>query len=169
MIKILHYSLELPPLNTGGSTQQSENIMIRQVTNGNEVSLLCPGNSLIDGQLKIINNKTFKNIKVYEIENPISVMILSEIHNPKVSLKHMGFNIYTSFLKDIKVKIIHIHTLVNLDEEFISAARKLDIKIIFTTHDYLGICPHSKLSNSGDKICMDCGNGEKCVVCNHEL
>ena len=169
MIKILHYSLELPPLNTGGSTEQSKNIMIRQITNGNEVSLLCPGNSLIDEQLKIINNKSFKNIKVYEIENPISVMILSETHNPKVSLKHMGFNIYANFLKDIEVKIIHIHTLVNLDEEFIFAARKLDIKIIFTSHDYLGICPYSKLSNSGAKICTDYGNGEKCVVCNHEL
>lgn len=166
MIKILHYSPGLPHLNTGGSTEQSKNIMISQVTNGNDVSLLYPGHSSIDGELKIKNNKSFMDIKVYEIENPICVTILSETHSSKVSYKQMALNIYTNFLKEIDVKIIHIHTLVNLDEELISAASKLDIKIIFTSHDYLGICPYVNSSGLGVKTCTDYGNGEKCVICN---
>jgi len=166
VIKILHYALELPPLNTAGRVKQPQNIMIRQVTNGNEVSLLYPGPISIDNELKIKKNKSFNNIKVYEIDNPISATLLRREHNSKVSLKYMGFNIYTDFLKFIEVNIIHIHTLVNLDEEFLSAADKLGIKIIFTSHDYLGICKNAKPSDLGVKPCKDCGNGEKCVVCN---
>nr|WP_253201587.1 hypothetical protein [Clostridium sp. DSM 17811] len=78
----------------------------------------------------------------------------------------MGFNIYTDFLKAIEVNIIHIHTVVNLDEEFISAANKMDIKIVFTAHDYFGTCPKVKSIGSGVKTCTDHGNGEKCVICN---
>ncbi|MBX4258646.1 hypothetical protein KTC96_18440 [Clostridium estertheticum] len=166
MIKILHYALGLPPVNTGGLAKQPENIMVRQVANGNEVSLVYPGNISIDRELKIQKNKSFNNIKVYEINNPISATLLSGEHDPKVSLKHMGFNIYTDFLKTIEVNIIHIHTLVNLDEEFITAANKMDIKIIFTAHDYFEICPKVKTIGSGVKTCTECGNGEKCVICN---
>lgn len=165
MIKILHYALGLPPVNTGGLAKQPENIMVRQVANGNEVSLVYPGNTSIDRELEIKNNKSFNNIKVYEINNPISATLLSGEHDPKVSLRHIGFNIYTDFLKTIEVNIIHIHTLVNLDEEFISAANKMDIKIVFTAHDYLEICPKVKSTGSGE-TCTDNCNGEKCVICN---
>ena len=169
MIKILHYALDVPPLNTGGVTKKPKNIMLCQVTNGNEVSLLYPGHISTDRELKIKKSKSFSNIKVYEIVNPIATTLLSEGHNPKVSLKHMGINIYTNFLRTIAVNIIHIHTLVNLDEEFILAAHKLNIKIIFTSHDYMGICPNVNPINSGVKSCTDYGNGEKCVICNREL
>ncbi|MBU3155542.1 hypothetical protein LL037_01080 [Clostridium estertheticum] len=165
MIKILHYALGLPPVNTGGLAKQPENIMVRQVANGNEVSLVYPGKISIDRGLKIKKNKSFNNIKVYQINNPISATLLSGEHNPKVSLRHMGFNIYIDFLKTIEVNIIHIHTLVNLDEEFISAANKMDIKIVFTAHDYLGICPKVK-SIGSEETCTDHCNGEKCVICN---
>ncbi|MBU3159409.1 hypothetical protein KPL37_06530 [Clostridium frigoris] len=166
MIKILHYALGLPPLNTEGLAKQPDDIMIRQVANGNEVSLVYLGNISADRKLKIKKNKSFNNIKVYEINNPISATLLNGEYDPKISLKHMGFNIYSDFLKAIKVNIIHIHTLVNLDEEFISAANKIGIKIIFTSHDYLGICSKVKFINSGVETCTDYGNGEKCVVCN---
>jgi hypothetical protein len=61
VIKILHYALDGPPLNTGGETKQPKNIMICQVTNGNEVSLLYPGHISKDGELKIKKNKSFNN------------------------------------------------------------------------------------------------------------
>lgn len=45
------------------------------------------------------------------------------------------------FLNTINPDIIHIHTLMGLPIEFIRAAKELKIKIIFTTHDYYGLCP----------------------------
>ncbi|MBZ9625481.1 glycosyltransferase [Clostridium sp. FP2] len=145
--------------------------MLSQVKNGNEVSLLYPGHFSLNRKLRINKDKSFvdkpfNSIKVFEILNPLSIPLLSGIPNPKVYLKNIDVNIYIDFLKDLKVEIIHIHTLMGLNKELITAAKQLNIKTIFTSHDYFGICPKVNLINLQGSICVDYDNGKNCIDCN---
>lgn len=141
-MKILHYNLGLPPYRSGGLTKYSTDLMIEQSKN-KDVYLLFPGRYTISNKLKIKKFKNFRNIKVFEILNPKPVPLMGGVENidefikPIENCKKESLN----FLNTIKPDIIHIHTLMGLPIEFIRAAKELKIKIIFTTHDYYGLCP----------------------------
>ena len=162
----MHYSLGLPPFRSGGLTKYSVDLMLSQVAKGNEVSLLYPGSFSLYRKLRLVENKDFHAIKVYEILNPTSIPLLSGIPRPGVYLKNVDVNIYIDFLTLIGVEIIHIHTLMGLNKELIEAAQKLKIKTIFTSHDYFGICPKVNLIDLRGDICMDYDNGKRCIECN---
>ena len=140
--------------------------MLNQVKNGDEVSLLYPGSFSMNTKLRLINNKPFKGISVYEVLNPISIPLLSGIPNPKSYLKNVDVNIYIKFLKNLNIEIIHIHTLMGFNKELLTAAQKLNIKTIFTTHDYFGICPKVNLIDLEGSICKNYDNGNNCIECN---
>jgi glycosyltransferase involved in cell wall biosynthesis len=44
----------------------------------------------------------------------------------------------------------------------------MKIKIIFTTHDYFGICPKVNLFDYNKNNCLNYKKGEKCVICNKD-
>jgi len=165
-MKILHYSLGLPPFRTGGLTKYSVDLMLSQIENGDDVSLLYPGSFTLNPKLRLNINKSFKGISVYEILNPISIPLLSGIPNPQVYLKEVDVNIYIKFLTRLNIEIIHIHTLMGLNKEFITAAQKLNIKTIFTSHDYFGICPKVNLIDLKGSICKNYDEGKSCIECN---
>ena len=71
---------------------------------------------------------------------------------------------FYDFLKKKNINIIHIHTLMGLPKEFISAAKNLGIKVIYTSHDYFGLCPKLGFIYNG-QICNN-DNYEKCIACN---
>ncbi|MBU3198072.1 glycosyltransferase [Clostridium estertheticum] len=140
--------------------------MLKQVAGGNNVTLLYPGHFTIDKKLRIDENKSFKGVKVYEILNPIGIPLLSGIPSPETYFKNRDINVYIDFLKESKVKILHIHTLMGLDKELVAAAKELNIKTIFTSHDYFGICPKVNLIDLQGEICEEYHNGENCITCN---
>ena len=47
--------------------------------------------------------------------------------------------------KKEKPDVIHIHTFMGLYAEFLEAAKQLQIKTVFTTHDYYAICPKGNM------------------------
>ena len=55
---------------------------------------------------------------------------------------------------------------MGIHKEFIDAANYLNIKIVFTSHDYYGICPKVNLITNDQKVCNDYKNGESCIECN---
>lgn len=57
-MKILHYSLGFPPFRTGGLTKFCTDLMVQQAREGNEVSLIWPG------EIGILNKTT--SIKIVE-------------------------------------------------------------------------------------------------------
>jgi glycosyltransferase involved in cell wall biosynthesis len=71
--------------------------------------------------------------------------------------------VYREFLEKYKPDAVHIHTLMGLHKEFLESARELGIRIVFTSHDYFGICPKVTLFQE-DKVCD--GNCEGCAECN---
>lgn len=165
-MNILHYTLGLPPYRTGGLTKYSLDIMRCQKNLGYSVSLLYPGKFTINKKLNIKKNAKEYGLSIYEIINPLPVSLLGGINNYSAFTKSVDRKIYRDFLQRLKPDIVHIHTLMGLHKEFFEVAKELKIKIIYTTHDYFGICPKVNLMDLSDKVCNDYENGMKCISCN---
>jgi glycosyltransferase involved in cell wall biosynthesis len=165
-MKILHYTLGLPPYRSGGLTKYSYDLMIEQIRQGDEVYLLYPGHFSLYGDAKIKDNKKKDNISVYELINPLPVSLLGGVSNTNAFIAKKDIIIFQEFLQKISPDIVHLHTLMGLPQEFISSAKALNIKIVYTTHDYFGICPKVNLLNDQGNICNNYNNGYGCISCN---
>ena len=169
-MKILHYSLGLPPYRSGGLTKYMLDLMEEQVSQNEEVFLLYPGKiKIFDKNVNIVKNKEYKGIKVYEIINPLPVSLLDGIKDIKAYTKKIERKIYEKFLNEIQPDVRHIHSLMGIHEEFFQIAKKMKIKIVFTSHDYFGICPRSKFCNYKNEVCQKYSNQDCSICCKNAL
>ncbi|WGX75705.1 glycosyltransferase [Paraclostridium bifermentans] len=166
-MRILHYSLGLPPYRSGGLTKYCTDLMVEQAKSNNKVFLLFPGkmNFIKKDRAKIKFYRDYKNVKVYELVNPLPVPILNGIFNPKLFTKSCDKEVLKTFLENIRIDIVHIHTLMGLYKEFLEVCNELDIKIVFTSHDYFGLCPKVNFINYQGELCEEI-NFEECSKCN---
>ncbi|WP_339995154.1 glycosyltransferase [Priestia aryabhattai] len=166
-MKILHYSLGLPPYRSGGLTKYSIDLMLEQLQQGHQVYLLYPGQINPLQKQKIKKNQAYKNIQVYELINPLPVALLGGVFRPANFMEEPKVSsLYSDFFMSLKPDVIHMHTLMGIHSEFIEHARKIGIKLIFSTHDYYGICPKVNLLDVKGEICEDFESGQKCISCN---
>ena len=161
-MKILHYSLGFPPYRSGGMTKYVIDLMEEQIKQGHHVSLLWPST------IKIINKKSYikhskgsSSIESYELINPLPVPLLNGIEEVDDYIQKCDITIYRNFLENLQPEVIHIHTLMGIHKEFFEVAKELKIKIIYTSHDYFGICPKVNLLYND----VPCNNNEECLKC----
>lgn len=163
-MRILHYSLGLPPYRTGGLTKYSIDLMLTHIEKGHDVALLWPGQiKLFNHTTQIRKRKSWKNIHNFELINPLPVSLDEGILDINAYMKSSDIYVYIDFLKKFHPDVIHIHTLMGIHKEFFQAASILKIRTVFTTHDYFGICPKVTLYHNGivcddDHRCFDCIN-----------
>ena len=147
---ILHYALGFPPYRSGGLTKYCMDIMKEQVRQGNEVGLLWPGSVRMVGHKTYIRTgKPEYGIKSYELVNPLPVPLDEGITDIKAYTAPADKKIYIDFLKKTAPQAIHVHTLMGIHREFFEAANELDIPIVFTTHDYFGLCAKVNFFTNG--------------------
>lgn len=166
-MRILHYSLGLPPYRSGGLTKYANDLMLKQNEKGDEVFLLFPGE--INKNRKYIDIKKYKRYKgidVYELKNPLPVPLRSGIREPNIFMEKCDEKKYFEFFKSLKLDIFHVHTFMGLHIEALQACRKLGVKIVYTTHDYFGLCAKVNFLNCENRVC-DSIIPDKCVVCNN--
>ncbi|MCD8155632.1 MAG: glycosyltransferase [Clostridiales bacterium] len=164
-MNILHYSLGFPPYRSGGLVKYCTDLMIVQREQGHNVSLLWPGEMIPWAKQKIKKQLDYEGVHSYEIINPLPVALDEGIQNPSIYMQKGNEEIYEQFFQDVRPDVLHIHTLMGLHREVLSAAKKSGIRTVFTTHDYYGICPKVTLFRAGhtcdeDHDCWDC------VACN---
>lgn len=165
-MRILHYSLGFPPYRTGGLTKYCTDLMLEQMEQGNEVSLLWPGEMrILAEKTEIKKRKTWNGIGSFEIINPLPVPLDEGIVDIDAYTKAVDEGIYEEFLKAQRLDVIHIHSLMGLHKEFLITAHKMGIRTVFTSHDYFGICPKVTLYHDG-AVCDDDHNCSDCVRCN---
>lgn len=165
-MRILHYSLGLPPYRSGGLTKYCTDLMTEQAKLDNEIFLLFPGKmNFIKEDVNIKFYKKENKINVYELVNPLPVPLLNGISNPIEFMKTYDKKLFLSFIKQINIDIVHIHTFMGLPIEFLEACKDLNIKMVYTTHDYFGICPKVNLIDNKGELCKDI-DVEKCLKCN---
>lgn len=166
-MRILHYSLGFPPYRSGGMTKYCLDLMLTQKEQGNRVGLLWPGEINFLKKNRVLKRKDNCGLESYEIINPLPVPMDEGVREVEYYMADGDSEICEQFLRSYKADIFHIHTLMGLHKEWITAAQKVGVKTLFTTHDYYGICPKVTLYREGsvcdcDHECMDCVN------CNNE-
>lgn len=60
---------------------------------------------------------------------------------------------------------MHLHTLMGLHKSIVEFIKGLGVKIIYTSHDFHGICPHYNLLNHTGTLCSK-SDGASCALCN---
>lgn len=163
-VKILHYLHGLPPARDGGLIKYALDLAQGEVELGNDVQLLVPGgfNRWFKGQT-VIKSKTWRQFPCHFIINPLPVTEGKRIGCIEPLLKHNDIAIFVEFLKRVSPAVIHLHSLMGIECTFLEAAQKLEMPIVFTTHDYYGLCPKVNLFGDG----QNCGKNDwyKCASC----
>jgi glycosyltransferase involved in cell wall biosynthesis len=165
-MKILHYFLGFPPAHGGGLFIYVDSLSKWQAKNGHEVILLMPGRY---GIVKKGCKVTFLGLKegrqVYEILNSLPVSIGAGIASPKEFMSPRDKKPFREFLSALRPDVFHLHSLIGLPKELTEAAKEFGIKVVFTTHDYFGLCPKVNFFSYQGEVCSDY-TWQKCPLCN---
>lgn len=160
-MKILHYTVGLGENRGGGLTKYVDDLVTCQ-SKDNSIMILYPGEyNLLSSKVSIKREKDKQGVPVYSIINPLSLPMMFGLKDKEYLTKHTPTSMWKNFLKENKVEVIHIHTMMGLYEEFIDAANGLNIPTIYTTHDYFGLCPKQTYVYHNCK----CKNWNSCVDC----
>ncbi|MDM8261393.1 glycosyltransferase [Limosilactobacillus vaginalis] len=169
-MKILIYSLGLPPFRRGGLVNYSVDLAEQLAREDNEVTFLYPGKM----PLKRSNSLSFKKRKVnyhfqcYEMINPLPVSLtFGNSTDVLPFFAKRDKSKIRSFIKKISPDVVHIHTIMGLPKEYLEILKEENIKTVFTTHDYYGLCPKMITSNPLERLkssecsydCMLCSVG----------
>lgn len=170
-MNILHYSLGFPPYRTGGMTKYCMDLIEEQLNMGNDVSLLWPGR-IIDysSNIDIRQNKKYKIKKDmfcnnFEIINPLPVPLLDGIKDINQFTEPKKIDKFVKLFETRKFDVIHVHTLMGLPKELLLAAKEMKIKLVYTAHDYFGLCTRGTFIFQ-DNICKEYNNCTYCAQCN---
>lgn len=166
-MKILHYSLGPSPYRCGGLTRYCDDLMKSQRFFGHNVSLLYPaGVRIFSSQMKIIRKRK-NGICYYRIDNPMPVPLYHGIKVPREFYDEQGYDDkkYSKLLDEVQPDVIHLHTLMGLTLSFLKLVRKRDIKVVYTTHDYFGLCLKTNFIDIANRLCSS-ATPERCTICN---
>lgn len=169
-MRVLIYSLGLPPFRRGGLVNYTVDLANQLVSNGNTVDFLYPGAIPIFSSSKVKFRKRNTNYKFncYELINPLPVSLtFGNSINAEPFYEHRDKNKIYKFITKLSPNVVHIHTLMGLPIEFLEVLKDKGIKIIYTTHDYYGLCPKMLVPDSLEKLsnsrcsydCMLCEAG----------
>lgn len=171
-MKILHYSLGFPPFRTGGMTQYCIDLMNEQSEYGHSVGMLWPGSySLINKKVKVkkrkpvVQNENSRVIESYEIINPLPVPLLDGIKETDKFMIDCEEVVFTKLFKQESFDAFHVHTLMGLPKACIRAAKNCGVRIVYTSHDYYGLCPNGSFMH-GTSLCCDDHDCKDCIDCN---
>lgn len=170
-MNIVHYCLGFPPYRRGGMIKYVMDLISEQAKVGHNVSMLWPGALLsVNGKVSIYEHRNEKVADYfcchsYEVLNPMPVPLLDGIADTSIYVKRRKLNNVELFFKRNNVDVFHIHTFMGLPREIVETAKKLGIKIIYTTHDYFGLCPKCSLFVN-DNICNELKDCLHCKKCN---
>jgi glycosyltransferase involved in cell wall biosynthesis len=170
-MNILHYALGFPPFRTGGMIKYCMDLMSEEAKLKHWVGLLWPGRITdYSEKVKIIKNPQYVidneiKIKSFEIINPLPVPLLDGINDFEAYMRPKVIDNIEKFFISNKVDILHVHTLMGFPKEVLEVCFQLNIKTVFTTHDYFGICPRWSLERQGS-LCLDDNGCESCIKCN---
>ena len=165
-MKVLHYSLGFPPYRSGGLTKFALDLMREQLNEGNEVALLWPGEmKLFNKAVGVRNSSDFENIKSFELINSLPISYDEGIENILAFTASCDGAVYRKFLETLKPDVVHIHTFMGLHKEFLEEAKKLEIRTVFSVHDFFSICPKVTMFRKG-QICNCVDSCKECPECN---
>lgn len=165
-MRILHYSLGIYPHRTGGLNRYATDLM-REQSKDNDVALLYPGRYWFwQCKSRISSPKLIDDVKCYQLVNALPQSLLFGIRNPQDFIRqHISKKSFEHFFEEYKPEVLHLHTLMGMPVEALEFFKEKGVKIVYTSHDYFGICPKVNLINEKDELCEG-PSAERCARCN---
>ena len=167
-MRILHYTLGFFPYRSGGLTRYAKDLMVSQRRFGYDVAAFYPsGSNIFKKKCSVRFESNKDGIDIYEMLNPLPVPLYYGIKSPKEMMDERNLNekSYMAMLEKVNPDVLHIHTLMGLPKRYLEIAHGKGIRIIYTSHDYFGLCPKVNLIDNEGRICK--GHSEEaCMVCN---
>lgn len=158
-MKILHYSFGLPPYSAGGLPLFVSDIVNEQKNMGNDVFVLLPKQTLVG------KSKIKKVDSTFYLYGSLPVSSIFGMTNPEDFIKKYDKSIFIKFFKNNKFDVFHVHSFMGLPIEVLEVAKDMGIRIVFTTHDYYGLCLKCNFIDYKGQVC-NCSQIEKCSICN---
>ena len=163
-MNILQYSLGIYPSRQGGLVRYSTDLA-KQLSRNDNIFYLMPGKlGIIDKKVSIKKIDQKNRFKLFAIDNAHPIPLFSGVTDVELYTKKTDIAIFSTFLKDNHIDIVHIHSLMGLHLELLQAAKILKIPVFFTTHDFYGICLATTLFKDGC-VCDNTEINEKCLKC----
>lgn len=168
-MKIVEYTLGLPPYRRGGLPQYSTDLSLELVKT-DEVFLMYPGSiNPFSNKIRISLKKTKYPFKVLELKNglPVSLGLGIDANNIDKFIAERNIDEFKRFIGREEPDVFHFHTLMGVPIEMLNYLHHEGVKTVFTTHDFYGLCPKLlsknpilELTNSAcTDDCMLCKNG----------
>ena len=151
-MKILEYTLGLPPFRRGGLPRYSTDLS-EELAQNNEVYLLYPGQiNPYSKKIKLSRKNNKYSFNTIEMKNSLPVSLGLGIKDEKYYMEERDISSLKKFIKDIKPDVVHFHTLMGMPKEFLEYLHNKKIKSIYTTHDFYGLCPKMLSKNSKEEL-----------------
>lgn len=164
-MKIVEYTLGLPPFRRGGLPRYSTDLS-EELAKDNEVYLMYPGQiNPYSKKIKLSLKNNKYSFKTIEMKNPLPVSLGLGITDEKYYMEERNITALKSFVKKIKPDVVHFHTLMGMPKEFLEYLHNQKIKTVYTTHDFYGLCP-KMLSKNPQKELATSKCSYDCMLCN---
>jgi len=167
LMSVLHYTIGLPPVRNGGSVQYAYGLMTEQARTEKVFALVC-GDTLFRGLTCRIKYNGIRNgIETFKLTNPLTPTLIYGTSNPKAQYRNVriDFNNIRNFIIRNEIKIFHLHTLMGIHKDVVAFIKSLGVTIVYTSHDFHGICLHYNLIDYGGELCGNV-SAERCAICN---
>ena len=163
-MRILHVSLGLPPLRTGGLNRYCSELMQAQVSAGNTVFLVFPGRFL-PGSVRF-HRGLWHGVATFELINPLPVALTYGIADPAAFIAPCSnTEKFRELFELCNPDVIHVHSYMGIYIEFFISAKDRGIPMVFTTHDYYPMCPRCTFIDSMGHECDTGADSRSCSVC----
>ncbi|MDN0055205.1 glycosyltransferase [Collinsella ihumii] len=163
-MNVLHVSLGLPPLRTGGLTRYCIELMEAQFAAGVRVSLLFPGRFL-PGNVRI-RYGTWRGVETCELINPLPVALTYGIAEPNAfTMPCSNVRAFEQLLKRLEPDMVHVHSFMGIYKEFFQIVKAASVPMVFTTHDYYPLCPRCTFIDGTGLNCVKGASALSCSVC----
>ena len=157
-MKICFISNLYPPFVIGGAEISVKRAAEGLVKKGHEVLVIT---TTTNGKASV---EEVGGVKVYRI-NPLNLYAMYNHQNQPEVLKPIwhgidlwnphSYLVVKNILKKEKPDAVHINNFKGLSLSVFSAAKRLNLPLIFTAHDYSLICPRANLLNGPGVICTN--------------
>lgn len=161
-MKVLQVIHQDPRFPKGGSETYCRHLMNQLIENDVTLGVFCRSLERSAEPLKLEENR---NVKYYTVglEALDTANDIFQFHNsyanPEVK------NLFLEVFEDFRPDLVHIHHLVTLSIDIISALVELGIPIVATLHDYWYFCHRITLTTPDGKPCEGPEKGVKCRSC----
>ncbi|MDE5725380.1 MAG: glycosyltransferase [Duncaniella sp.] len=166
-MNILHYTIGLPPERNGGSVVYAHSLIKSQSERHNVFALVC-GDTLFRGNVcRIAGAGERDGFKVFRLTSPTTPTLIHGVREPQSIYveKRIDKDSIRNFIVDNGIEVMHIHTFMGLPLEMLDYVKSFGVKVVYTTHDYYGIClGYSMLTPDGVICDKPCSDG--CARCN---